>query len=270
MTVNAPIVLGSKPKQKKATIFTGLANIALKPIVGLGNLATAGLEKVTKKKFGRTTSEELSRTTAGEALGLAAGGAAAALGIAVAPAAAITVLAPPAAVSAFAPDVVSAVINTPAGAKVATAAAINPTAGIVVAIQEGTSYIEEAAKDFGSALANKAPQIGEVIQENAGIIAGGAGIAAAAAAVSLGEPDLIDKAKSFLAPPELPIPASNFQTLPAPAQEVIGGNYPPMPEPSTGPTKKHRKRAKKQNLEAIRQTVNVYTDCKKSIKRRRC
>lgn len=268
---NAPIVLGSKPKsQKKATIFTGLANIALKPVVGLGNLATAGLERVTHRRFGRTTSEELSRTPAGEALGLATGGAAVGLALAVAPAAALTVLTPPAAVTAFAPDVVSAVINTPAGAKVATAAAINPTAGLVVAIQEGTSYIEEAAKDFGSALATRAPQVGEAIQENAGIIAGGAGVAAAAAAVSLGEPDLIDKAKSFVSPPDLPSPASNFQTLPAPAQEVMGGVYPPMPEPTTGERKKRRKKTSKREIEPIRQTVNIYECNPKRIKRRVC
>ncbi|KKL90649.1 hypothetical protein LCGC14_1902610 [marine sediment metagenome] len=48
-----------------------VAGVGLAPATFAGNLITAGLEKVTGKEFGRTTSAELAETKAGKALGLA-------------------------------------------------------------------------------------------------------------------------------------------------------------------------------------------------------
>ena len=82
-----PIILGSKkskPASKPVGIIQKVANIALKPSVAIGNLVTKGIEKVTNKTYGRTTSEELSKTTAGKVLGTAIAGTAVALGAAVA------------------------------------------------------------------------------------------------------------------------------------------------------------------------------------------
>jgi len=46
------------------------AKVGLLPAVGIGNLITAGIEKITGKKYGRTTAAELAETPAGKALGL--------------------------------------------------------------------------------------------------------------------------------------------------------------------------------------------------------
>lgn len=51
--------------------FKSLSKYGLIPAVVGGNIITAGLEKVTGKKYGRTTLEEASSTKFGKALGLA-------------------------------------------------------------------------------------------------------------------------------------------------------------------------------------------------------
>lgn len=51
-------------------LLSSIASLALKPSVAIGNLITAGVEKVTGKDYGRTTSQQLASTTAGKALGL--------------------------------------------------------------------------------------------------------------------------------------------------------------------------------------------------------
>ena len=69
-------------KLKKAKKTSGLARTGLIPAVVIGNLFTSGLEKITKKKYGRTTTKELATTGAGKVLGLATLGTGLALGIA--------------------------------------------------------------------------------------------------------------------------------------------------------------------------------------------
>lgn len=64
-------------------LIKSISKIALTPSVAIGNVITAGLEKVTGKKYGRSTAAELSETTAGKVLGTAIAGTAAALGTAV-------------------------------------------------------------------------------------------------------------------------------------------------------------------------------------------
>lgn len=56
--------------------------LALKPSEWIGNIATKGLELITGKKYGRTTSEELAKTTGGKILGSAIAVSGAALGLA--------------------------------------------------------------------------------------------------------------------------------------------------------------------------------------------
>jgi len=60
-------------------IIKSISKIALTPSVAVGNVIVAGLEKITGKKYGRTTTEELASTTAGKVLGTAIAGTAAAL-----------------------------------------------------------------------------------------------------------------------------------------------------------------------------------------------
>lgn len=60
-------------------ILQKISQIALTPSTAIGNVITAGLEKVTGKKYGRTTAAELSSTTAGKVLGTAIAGTAVAL-----------------------------------------------------------------------------------------------------------------------------------------------------------------------------------------------
>lgn len=54
---------------KNKGIIKSVSKYGLLIPVALGNLATKGLEKITKKKYGRTTAEELSKTTAGKIIG---------------------------------------------------------------------------------------------------------------------------------------------------------------------------------------------------------
>lgn len=64
------------------SILSSISKIGLIPSVVGGNIATSVLEKITGKKYGRTTTEEASKTTFGKILGLATAGTATGLLIA--------------------------------------------------------------------------------------------------------------------------------------------------------------------------------------------
>lgn len=59
-----------------------ISGLALSPSTAIGNFVTAGLEKVTGKKFGRTKASDFAQTKFGKALGLSITGTAAALALA--------------------------------------------------------------------------------------------------------------------------------------------------------------------------------------------
>lgn len=66
--------------------FKSLSKYGLIPAVAIGNLLTAGIEKIKGKKYGRTTLEEASETKFGKVLGLATLGTGVLLGAVAAPA----------------------------------------------------------------------------------------------------------------------------------------------------------------------------------------
>lgn len=113
-------------------ILKSISKIALTPSVAVGNVITAGLEKITGKKYGRSTAEGLASTTAGKVLGTAIAGTAVAL-------TAATVAAIPAAAAA----------TRTAATKAATIAKANPIKTAIAApIITGAiiSQPEKAAK----------------------------------------------------------------------------------------------------------------------------
>jgi len=175
------------------TITQKVSNIALKPAVALGNLATAGIEKITGQTYGRTTSKELSETTAGKILGTATAAAAVGLAAALSPAAALKVATSKpviavAAVATLAPKTTETVLKSEALTKTAIATAVNPLAGLVVGAEQGGSIIGTALGNVADVIKEKAPGVATAIQENAPTIgAAAAGLTAAGviAAVAL-------------------------------------------------------------------------------------
>ena len=89
----------AKKKPAKKSVLTSISKYGLIPAVAIGNIFTSVIEKVTKKKYGRTTLKEASSTPFGKTLGLATVGTATALGVAVAgPAAAAKAIIPKSAI----------------------------------------------------------------------------------------------------------------------------------------------------------------------------
>lgn len=152
------IKLGKASTAQKPSIIKSISKYGIAPAVGIGNLITAGLEKITGKKYARQTLEKASSTTFGKILGVATLGTAITLGVAAAPAAAgrvATSFIPKsglgkagaiilggAAVSS--PKIASAVIEAPlTGFKTGTA--------IGEAVENLPAEVQEKAGKFGTA-----------------------------------------------------------------------------------------------------------------------
>lgn len=212
--------------------FQTISRYGLLPATTIGNLLTAGAEKITGKKFGRTTTKELSKTKAGKVLGLATLGTAAALATAVA------------GVPATARAAVKVIPKTPLGKTVALfvggAAVASPA--IRTAIVEAPFRVVEG----GIKLGGKIEELPEPIKEKAGrfgvaglVSAGliGAGLITAAPLV-LGKvkdvipvPSLIDK--------EAGVPITDTPPI---TPETVSLEEPSVITPAKTPTEARRQK----------------------------
>jgi len=121
-------------------ILKKISTIALTPSTAIGNVITAGLEKVTGKTYGRTKASELASTTAGKVLGTAIAGTAVALTAATA--ATIPIVA--AATKTIATKAVS--VGKAVGSKAVSVAKANPlTTAIAVPVITGAFIAEPKA-----------------------------------------------------------------------------------------------------------------------------
>jgi hypothetical protein len=230
-------------------LLKSVAKYGILPAVILGNLATAALEKVTKKEYGRTTPEEAAQTTIGKILGVSTLAAGAAAGIAYSPAAALKIA-------------TKAVPKTALGkgaALVITGAAL-ASPKITSAVLEAPFTLVESGKKIGKA----AEELPEITQEEAsglgkyGLI--GAGIAALGTGLITGAV-LESKAIAKEAGGMLESVTPPVQELPAIATEDVET---PLtyateePEQITGTTpKKRRKKRLQPQGQHISQRVDV-------------
>lgn len=158
-------------------ILSTISNLALKPSTALGNLATAGLEKITGKEYGRTTSKELASTTPGKILGLGIATTAGALVVATGAAASAARVVIPAATKA----VVTSPVKTILGTTVA--------AGII-ASGAGTKIVSttyKGSKTAGEVITGEKSLGGDTIKDvtkTAGIVLGVGAVGAAAGLVA--------------------------------------------------------------------------------------
>jgi len=223
--------------------------LGLVPAVKIGNLITSGLEKITKKKYGRETTKELAATKAGKVLGLATTAAAAAAAAAANPAIAAR------AVGSLVPK---SGMGKAAALLVGGAAVTSKT--VRKAIVETPSLIFEK----GEALGKEAET--QVSEGSSGGKTTTAVLLGAAAGLAIPKVlDLIGQGKEKVSAAK-ETATGILQELPADLKEqlpVIGSAPAEMPiTPETEELiktrrRKHKKKALEPPRQTIRQTVNV-------------
>jgi hypothetical protein len=241
-----------KKKKKKSSILSSIARYGLIPATIGGNIITAGLEKITGKKYGRQTTKELSETKFGKVLGTATLGTAAALGVAVGGAAGTA--------RAAKSLVPKSSIGKVVGLVGVGAAAASPT--ILKAGLEAPFTLVEAGEKLGEkveALPEETKE--EASKFGAAGLAAAAGVAAAAGIIGAA-PAIIGKAKDLLPfgkgdkedTPSLPM--ETMEVAEAPKMEEM----PLTPETvdiTKKPSTKRRSKAPQQKIsQSVRVSVN--------------
>lgn len=156
------------------SFFKLLSKIGIAPAVALGNIVTAGLEKITGKKYGRTTIKEASETKFGKALGIATVSVAAAIPVAIAPAAAGRIA------STVGKTVVKTAVKKPALAIVGTGVIVSGAAPTIV------KTLFKAGKVGGEVITGEKALTSETIMDvakGAGVVAGLGGLGLAVGVV---------------------------------------------------------------------------------------
>jgi len=224
--------------------FSSLSRYGLIPATTIGNIITAGAEKITGKKYGRTTTKELSKTKAGKTLGLATLGTAGALATAVAgiPATikAVTKLTPKTALGKV-------------GALFVGGTAL-ASASVRKAIVETPFTIVEAGKKVGKKVEELPIETKDTASKvgTAGLVVAGAG-ALIGGAVAI--PKVIDKAKGFI--PEFPKKKDATPILPVEEDLVITPTPPITPETVTMDKPITPKKPTEARSQKITQEVNL-------------
>lgn len=214
-------------------VFSGIA-------VGLGNVITLGLEKVTGKQFGRTTPEEFSRSKVGSALTIAAKVPTAALAIVTAP---VTV-----------PFVARAALQRPLAALVVGGLAA--TTGGRALIEKGAIGLVEGGKAAGELIEEKPDvSVGELLQTG-GLVVAGLGAAALAPAAIGKAKDLFGGSPKGAFVKEDPIQEISPDLPVTPQTEVI------TPETATDKPKKTRRKVPSVK---VNQSVNIIVQQNKKF-----
>jgi len=262
-----------------------VAKVGLAVPVAVGNLITTGIEKVTGKTYDKRTLDEAASTTTGKILGTAiTAGAAFVAGSAIAasPTATAAISKTAQAVSktisssptlktglltagtiaAFAPETTKQIISTPEGTKTAVATIINPMAGLVVGLEQGTSYLKSAVDANYPELENKTKSIIDKAKDIAPKV--GAAVAVAAPVViSTLLPDKTEEKPKAQTPDVSTLPVDKITAIPATTQPNTAVTSPVLPETqilkaTTGTASAKRKKSRSKALQSkISQSVRV-------------
>lgn len=262
MVVLAPIAASSPSKSKTKN-----------PIAKLENFL--GLKKATPEQLKKRDR----KVTQAIGASLIAGSALATITTAGAAAPFVSPLVGAGALAVLAPETTRKIVSAPGAAEVLIAGKVAGAPGaIIVGAEKGVSILDQGADIVAEKIKDKAPDLSKAIAENSSAIAtatAGA-VAAISAATIAANSEFLDRATDIfssspastvapISPGAAPVPSQGLQPLPAgDSQDVIRGDFPVMPAPSTGEPKKKRK-ASKRKSEPV--TVNVYCGSK-SIKRR--
>ena len=240
------------------SVIKSLSKYGLAIPVGLGNLVTKGIEKITGKEYGRTTIDEAASTTFGKVLGTSILATGAALAVAVNPAAAAKAVTP------------KTIIGK--GAAVFTTAAAAASPKLTSTILETPFQLAKAGKKTGEAIEDleqkydELPPMGKVPLMVAGI---GAAVGLPIVADKIidlfndkkdeipliDSPPPVDLAPSSLAPSSLETPKET-EIFPQVNNELAQKTPATPLEETTTIAKTARKKRKKARLEPHRQTIS--------------
>lgn len=249
-------------------ILQKISQVALTPSTAIGNVITAGLEKVTGKKYGRTTAAELSSTTAGKVLGTAIAGTA----VALTAAAAATIPSVTTAVKSVGSKAVSVAkanpIKTAIAVPIITGAVISQPAAVAKAVVQTPVNLGNVGANIATLAAEPSLEnLKTLVVENPVIV--GTGLAAGTA---LGLKGIAQTAATYTQTQAI---KEQTQAIKGVQITDLGQNLPyssveeaeetPLYKASTpieetyqiaGTTKKATKRKKKKALEPRRQTIS--------------
>jgi hypothetical protein len=264
-------------------ILQKISQIALTPSTAIGNVITAGLEKVTGKTYGRTTAAELSSTTAGKVLGTAIAGTAVAL--AATAAATIPIVATAAkSVGTKAVSVAKAnPIKTAIAVPIITGAVISQPAAVAKAVVQTPVNLGNVGANIATLAADPSLEnLKTLVVENPVIV--GTGLAAGTA---LGLKGIAQTAATFSqtqATRDLTKTMGGIQVIDLgsgsglPSSSIEEAQNTPLVQASTpieetyqiaGTTKKATKRKKKKALEPRRQTISQRVNVNVGVDNRR-
>lgn len=167
------------------SLIEKISKIGLSVPTAVANLITSGLEKITGKKYGRTTAEELASKPAGKVLGTAIAATATALGVAVAaPVVAAkggAVVVAKTAVKALVPQTTKGKIIAAVAAPVVAGAIIKEPEAAAKAIISAPSELAQFGGDVASFAANPSLEAAKEIIAESPVISAAAAIAGVAA-----------------------------------------------------------------------------------------
>lgn len=235
------------------SVIKSLSKYGLAIPVGLGNLVTKGIEKITGKEYGRTTIDEAASTTFGKVLGTSILATGAALAVAVNPAAVAKAVTP------------KTIIGK--GAAVFTTAAAAASPKLTSTILETPFELAKAGKKTGEAIEDleekydELPPMGKVPLIVAGIGAAVGLPIVADKVINLFE-DKKDEIPLIDSPPPVDLAPSSLETpketeIFPQVNNELAQKTPATPlEETTTIAKTARKKRKKARLEPHRQTIS--------------
>jgi len=223
------------------------ARLGLLPAVKIGNLITAGLEKVTKKKYGRQTTKELASTKAGKVLGIGTTAVAAATAVA---------LNPSLAARALGSLIPKSAVGKGAALLVGGAAVASPV--IRKAVVETPSVIFEKGEALGKEIEKQKSEGGATSKTTTGLIIG--------AAAGLLVPPLLKKGKDAVTGKLETLPTPSLPTDKIPSAGDFFGSPELTPQtPATQEMTPKRKKRLKKAKEAQRQTITQRVDVRVGV-----